>query len=185
MVGVEAALTAGLAAEADSTVVAEAALTAGLAAEADSTVVAEAAFTAGLGVAADSAVGAAFAAGLVVADSAVEVAFAAGLVVEADSAVGVAFAAGLAAEASTEGLEAFTEAGVGMADSVITAAAGSETVSALDLVTGPGSIGADRIMAITDIPIIPMTGVILTVLTPATRMVTARMITARMPTVRI
>ncbi len=144
--------------------------------------------TAEAGLAADSMVGAAaFTAGLAAeVDSAVGVAFVAGLEA-ADSVAGVeeAFAAGLAVEASTEGLEAFTEAGAGMTDSIMAMAAGSETASALALVSGPGSLGADRIMAITDIPIIRTTGVILTVLTPAIRMVMARMITARTPTVRI
>jgi hypothetical protein len=81
----------------------------------------------------------------------------------------------LAVEASMEGLEAFTEAGAGMADSIIT----SPAASALGLVFGPGSIGPDRTMATTDIPIIHTTGAILTVLIPATRMLTGRMVTVR------
>jgi hypothetical protein len=81
----------------------------------------------------------------------------------------------LAVEASMEGLEAFTEAGAGMADSIVT----SPAASALGLVFGPGSIGPDRTMATTDIPIIRTTGAILTALILATRMVTGRMATAR------
>jgi len=128
----------------------------------------EAAFTAGSAVVADS--------------TAVAGAFVGGSAAVADSAAGVAIAADLAVEATMEGLAAFTEAGVGMADSIIA----SPAASALDLVTGRGSIGADRIMAITDTPIIRTAGVILTIrILPATRMVMSRTATIRMLTVPI
>ena len=98
-----------------------------------------------------------------VADSAAEAAFAVALAVE-DSVVALADGASMGA---------FVAASEGMAASVDPSpAARTGTASSLALVSRPGSIGRDRITAITDIPITRIPSAIHIALTPAIRMPT-------------